>query len=764
MKLKKMAVLAVGASLAFAFGYGAVANAWPFFGRNEYYGYFLNNNDPYGTNVWPADSDTAGCAAASGNALPNSIDNATELINFVKCKLNSNNSSTTYRNAERTGAAFIIQTMIGLNTTRPPTAAQIAEWEARVNYASMMGWITWNTTFSYSINSYWQGTGSGGNYNDDALYDNAGSGAAIVFRNAGGTIIYAIRKQCANPVGNANTAPLPNNPDFNMSGVSRVSSPGVPEAQNITVAAGSTVTFRHTLTSSGATSPVTIDWGTYSQTNTLNNSGNAGSFTAGQSKDVGGQVINNIAAGVHCRYVRWDPDTSAGGAESSSMACVTAVADYDLNPSINIQINGGATPGNYAEPGDTVTFTYAVNNTDTNASPSTPCYIYGLSRDGHYTIPNPIDTVSDAGYAPPAGVPGCPRVFPGSSTTTLGSENVTAVLNKSICRSLVVDPATPAGGARGVEVCAYVASKPYARTYGGDVSAGGGLASSPGSCSLDNDASIIGWNKRSAGSWAGAGVQFAAYAMRTIFDTTTSIGNGAGSAPVPSGLAFSNVGAATFNGIVGVSLGSVDCVDDYYATKPSTTSSIPASVAAMTSGSYSGTGNIQLGGGNIINPNNRISVYVDGNVFISNNIVYAGTWDVGTMPMFRLIVRGNIYIDNDVAQLDGLYVAQPNGATGGNIYTCALAADPFNPMLPTHSSFLTQCDNNKLTVNGAFVAKQVQLLRTIGTLRSSNATEAASSGSIAEVFNYSPAMWIPQPSSSSGTPEYDAISSLPPVL
>jgi hypothetical protein len=123
--------------------------------------------------------------------------------------------------------------------------------------------------------------------------------------------------------------------------------------------------------------------------------------------------------------------------------------------------------------------------------------------------------------------------------------------------------------------------------------------------------------------------------------------------------------------------------------------------------------------------------------------------------MFRLIVRGNIYVSRNVTQLDGLYVAQDNG-----FYTCA--NDTASP--PLDGTLYAACQA-KLTVNGAVVARQIFLLRTRGSLSQSSANETGSGGQAAEVFNYSPALWVNQPvQSTEPTADYDAIISLPPIL
>jgi hypothetical protein len=132
------------------------------------------------------------------------------------------------------------------------------------------------------------------------------------------------------------------------------------------------------------------------------------------------------------------------------------------------------------------------------------------------------------------------------------------------------------------------------------------------------------------------------------------------------------------------------------------------------------------------------------------------------MPLFQLVVRGNIYISESVTQLDGIYIAQPTSATNGNIYTCASASGV--PVATNDTAIYTRCSNT-LTVNGAFIAREVQFLRTRGTLSQSSPAELSTSGNIAEVFNFSPATWIQQPPVPTDMLEgYDAITSLPPVL
>jgi hypothetical protein len=314
------------------------------------------------------------------------------------------------------------------------------------------------------------------------------------------------------------------------------------------------------------------------------------------------------------------------------------------------------------------------------------------------------------------------------------------------------------------EVCTVVAFQPYLKVFGGDISAGNGLATTPGVCTANNSAAVISWNAEGA-SFNGAGAQFATYALSRITDFATAQGN-AGGAPVPSGLAFSNAAPPTVpsGSDFGGSFASVPCIPNYYNDIPSAPTPLPGSnVSTFTTHDYSASGAVTLDGGTI-NPHNRIRVFVTGNVYIRNNITYAGNWDVNNMPLFELVVKGNIYIDPAVSQLDGIYIAQKSGANTGLISTCATAAGSLSL---SGGAFYAPC-NRKLTINGVFTADQIQFMRTKGTFADSASDNAQNGTSnAAEQFNFNPTLWIAQPVAQPGSGtvgNYDAITSLPPVL
>lgn len=436
--------------------------------------------------------------------------------------------------------------------------------------------------------------------------------------------------------------------------------------------------------------------------------------------------------------------------------------NYNLTPNVGVTVNGGTTDG-VAQVGDTIKFTYAVSNSTGQASDTTTCTIYGASYTGYHDQPASPETVNNNGYVPPG--TGCPRTFAGNSNVTLATETITAsTFNQTICRSLFVNPYKAGAGAKGDETCIVVAAKPYVRVFGGDVSAGNGISTGTSTaCTPKESASINTWNNGGT-TFTGAGTQFAALALGTIDDFSTAQ-KAVNNTSLPSGLAFSN----TDNGDdYGGNFGSLPCIPDYYSQAANTTTqSSPLSLSSLGTGSYKVTGNLTLPGGNIagvINPGNRITVYVDGDVYIGGDIKYSGNWTYDKTPLFELVVQGNIYIAPGVHQLDGAYIAQQKSGAKGAIYTCGSAYAPY----AINGTMYNNC-NSKLVVNGLFSAYQVYLMRTSGTVSQSTAGESAASSAAAEVFNYNPAMWIAQPAAGTTTTnsdalKYDAITSLPPIL
>jgi len=443
---------------------------------------------------------------------------------------------------------------------------------------------------------------------------------------------------------------------------------------------------------------------------------------------------------------------------------------YSLTPTIGATITeGGVTiPGNVGQVGDKVTFKYTVRNTGSGDSPDINCTIYGASYPGDHNIPTPAEKVNNGGYSQPAR--NC-SAFSGGESRQVATEIVDlTTANTTICRSFYVQPyKSNSAEEKGTEVCIAVAARPYVKVYGGDVSVGAGIMNNATHTCSTSTSGITAWNREGAGQYGGAGVQFAARAIDAIYDFASAQRVSAPATAPASGsnLTFANTTVA--DPIFGGSFGTMPCMVDYYANLPASADVVSGPnvvVSNLKNGASKVTGNINLSGN--VNPDQRSVLYVDGDVYITSQIKYPGVWQYNRVPLFQLVVRGNVYIKNTVDQLDGTYIAQPNTATGapGAIYTCATSSAP----LALSGSMYNTC-NTKLLVNGQFSATQVYLLRTRGTITDSatNGYEAVGSSGAAEVFNYTAANWIAQPPAGSSNAEssiggYDAVSSLPPVL
>lgn len=347
-----------------------------------------------------------------------------------------------------------------------------------------------------------------------------------------------------------------------------------------------------------------------------------------------------------------------------------------------------------------------------------------------------------------------------------------------------------------------VVNQPYFRVYGNDVAAGGGFSST--SCGA-TQSHILAFMRPldeqvppnparpDHSNKSGSGGQLGTMALGEIQGfTSASLRT---SAPtIPNGLTFANVGQTISQVSISPSLGGGMagdgwCASDYFKetqypdndlTKKTPSTATTANLSEFnvlakdkqqTIIRPEGADRLHFVGDNVATFNYHHTVYVEGDVFIENNIMYksSGWANIGEIPSFALIVKGNIYIDRGVSQLDGLYVAQPIAdGSKGRIYTCSRAAGP----VIDATGLFTECGAAggvpKLTVNGAFIASRVILNRTTSSTKFSTYQEYADVSNAAEVFNFSPEMYLappvfsPRATTTGG--DYDYISSLPPIL
>ncbi|HEX5456614.1 MAG TPA: YXWGXW repeat-containing protein, partial [Candidatus Saccharimonadales bacterium] len=320
------------------------------------------------------------------------------------------------------------------------------------------------------------------------------------------------------------------------------------------------------------------------------------------------------------------------------------------------------------------------------------------------------------------------------------------------------------GGIGSAQYCSdRVVDKPYLRVYGADVIAGSSFKNGD-TCPNPGDSRINAYRSTDS-SKSGSGTQLAALALQGI----SGFGSAGLSGSWPWGLTFSNTdnvsgGSSSQPNDGGLYNGQALCSDDFYDTQVSpkplnvaTTS--PADISNRVVNLNGGkptqflrNGDLTINGGTF---DKQAQVFVNGDVYITHDISFGVTKYLG------IIAKGNIYISKDVHRLDGLYVAQPdNSGARGYIYTCS------NGFAPVAISELFANCHSQLVINGAFAAKYVSFLRSANSLRDSSVRESASASRAAEIFNFSPEIYLYTPvfeEVTTGQP-YQYITTLPPIL
>jgi hypothetical protein len=413
-----------------------------------------------------------------------------------------------------------------------------------------------------------------------------------------------------------------------------------------------------------------------------------------------------------------------------------------------------------------------------NISTSTGCAVTVSPPQSEVNVP-PTFTAS-IGYsgAPPSGTLSLTFTAPGVPTTSVPSVTYTdtgASLQATHNGTAFSQPAdyTVRVNFTGTfsQTCTntfQIVTKPYARFYGGDVRAGaepdcqGWTDSDP---AHSPDSNINGYYNPTQNK--GMGVQLAAFAAGNINGFSSAFSRA--SAPLPAkGLSFSNTGGdATYGGAFAERF----CPPDYFGRKPSNAVAIVAdniNLNSLADGNheFQKTGDLIVKGR--LDPNRRVAIYVEGNVLIKKApelVILGGATSRETLPSLYIVVKGNIYVENDTSNMDGIFIAQPQVSpwddNTGHIYTCSdgLSTNP-------STDIKNQCAS-KLTVNGAMIARRIHLFRSNSTVSAGTAGEASDAPTIAESMIFSPEFWMaPVPDSLRDveTREFDSITSLPPIL
>ncbi len=289
-----------------------------------------------------------------------------------------------------------------------------------------------------------------------------------------------------------------------------------------------------------------------------------------------------------------------------------------------------------------------------------------------------------------------------------------------------------------------VTSKPYVKFYGNDVFAGGSYGST---CTVAGSASARGnglfGTPANHSTYTGAASELAIFAIGQIDgvlpgseDTTRSS---------VTALSFANTAVGSGSKPFGGYFGNTLCADDYWAEKPTTITRLASpnitsdsyagnpgaqrvDVSTLPSGVYQFSGQLHIFASGQVPAGKRVTLYVDGTTVIGNvagatSIAYApGPWaTIDDIPLVKVVTRGNMYVDDNVTQIDGMYVAVQNPTTAptpsGEIHTCSFFNAGLNLVYPSlnQSAVATHCGRN-LTINGAFISKRVHLLRVAGNI------------------------------------------------
>lgn len=173
----------------------------------------------------------------------------------------------------------------------------------------------------------------------------------------------------------------------------------------------------------------------------------------------------------------------------------------------------------------------------------------------------------------------------------------------------------------------------------------------------------------------------------------------------------------------------------------------------------------------------RVRIFADGDVHIEDNIQYAnvgaGWATAGDIPLVEIYANGNIFVENSVSELTGVFKAK------GGLYTCVapdgtilrpnkLPTEYNTPGVGHHMTYMANNCQNKLTVYGSVTAEEMFLYRTTREgLENASVGEDRSSGNLAEAFVFSPEVYLAylsaHPSSGTSVGSPDSIVALPPV-
>ena len=302
---------------------------------------------------------------------------------------------------------------------------------------------------------------------------------------------------------------------------------------------------------------------------------------------------------------------------------------------------------------------------------------------------------------------------------------------------------------------------PYFKVFGGDV-ASGVSSQSIVYCYLPNQG-IDAWNNGGNGD-QGSGTTTAALATGNIngFASGQNILNMLDPLTMAnSSSGLYGYGGNLFTSTSNTTSSSTGCntSNDYYnlAEDMLKNSSQLSTASSGFCGQLSNTEKI------VLQPYQHFICASEGSFNINASIYYpTNITSVSQIPSLEVVTKGNIYINPNVTNLAGTYIAEgPPGST-----TTGIINDMGNGgyvYCPGTTNTTVACNEHQLVIDGSFIANQLDLYRTYGNIsNASNSSTFNGNSHAAEVFNYSPLNWLVP-----GNPNslnVQSITSLPPVL
>lgn len=290
------------------------------------------------------------------------------------------------------------------------------------------------------------------------------------------------------------------------------------------------------------------------------------------------------------------------------------------------------------------------------------------------------------------------------------------------------------------EVCTVIVARPYLTATNNDVWAGSRFDLGHNRCNgqAARLSSISSW----VSGGAGAVGEYGVLALGPVLDF------GSGHNPGGKGLTFANTpGLGNF-------ASPTRCLPDYYSqvgTDGAITLGGTVNLNALPGGAgkhkYIINGNATINGGTL--PNNmQATILVNGTVRITGDLLYDNNYSTAAnIASLGIIARGNIYVQENVENINGLLITQ------GTLQTCVRTNQT-----STYAPLTTDVCTKGLTVYGAVIADQIYWQRTRGTVGASQP--------YAESVQFDPGLYLSSPFSSTTTSssiKVEDTKELPPI-